>query len=71
MQAVIGTARDLGDLGTPILPGLYCAEVDYLRQQEFARTADDILWRRSKLRLHLPPGSTATLARWLAEHPLP
>jgi glycerol-3-phosphate dehydrogenase len=71
MQAVIGPAQDLAGLGTPILPGLYCAEVDYLRQQEFARTADDILWRRSKLRLHLPPDSTAVLERWLAGHPVP
>nr|WP_229416186.1 glycerol-3-phosphate dehydrogenase [Pseudoduganella armeniaca] len=43
----------LADMGEQILPGLYEAEVAYLRQHEWARTAEDILWRRSKLGLHL------------------
>jgi glycerol-3-phosphate dehydrogenase len=58
-------ARSTADLGTEVLPGLHEAELHYLREQEWARTAEDILWRRSKLGLHLPPDAATTLARWL------
>jgi len=33
---------------------LFAREIEYLRAEEWARTAEDILWRRSKLGLHLP-----------------
>jgi glycerol-3-phosphate dehydrogenase len=62
---------DLAAMGEEILPGLFAAEVDYLREQEWAVNADDILWRRSKLGLHLPPDSAARLDAWLARHRLP
>jgi glycerol-3-phosphate dehydrogenase len=55
-------------LGEQVLPGLYEAEIDYLRSQEFAVTAADILWRRSKLGLHLGPDAGARLDAWLAAH---
>ncbi|MBI1326308.1 MAG: glycerol-3-phosphate dehydrogenase [Alphaproteobacteria bacterium] len=35
--------------------GVYEAEIDYLQNNEFAQTLDDILWRRSKLALHISP----------------
>ena len=53
-------------LGEEVLPGLYAAEVDYLRREEWAVTAEDILWRRTKLGLHLPAGSAEVLQAWLA-----
>ncbi|MGO4377746.1 glycerol-3-phosphate dehydrogenase [Pseudoduganella sp. RAF19] len=56
----------LADMGEEILPNLYAAEVDYLRSKEWAVTAADILWRRSKLGLHLPAGAEARLDTWLA-----
>jgi len=40
---------------------LYEAEVAYLVDQEWARSAEDILWRRSKLGLHLPAETKAAL----------
>jgi len=43
--------ENLGDLGEHIGGGLYTREVDYLCSEEWATTADDILWRRSKLGL--------------------
>ncbi|MCS6947989.1 MAG: glycerol-3-phosphate dehydrogenase [Steroidobacteraceae bacterium] len=58
-------ANHLDDLGTQVLPGLHVAEIDYLRRCEWAQTAGDILWRRTKLGLHLPANATATLQRWL------
>lgn len=60
----------LADMGEEIVSGLYEAEVDYLRRHEWARSAEDILWRRSKLGLHLPPGAAASLEQWLAARPL-
>lgn len=52
-------------LGDEVLPGLYEAELAYLCREEWARTAEDILWRRSKLGLHLPADAALQLAQWL------
>jgi glycerol-3-phosphate dehydrogenase len=65
---LLGGAGSTAALGEALAPGLYEAEVHYLRRHEFARTAQDILWRRSKLGLHLPPDTAARLDRWLATH---
>ncbi len=68
---VLGGARSEAELGEPVLPGLYVAEINYLRRSEWARTAEDILWRRSKLGLHLKPDAAAVLEGWLERHPEP
>jgi len=49
-------ARRIEDLGEDFGGGLTEAEVRYLVRVEFARSAEDILWRRSKLGLHAPAG---------------
>jgi glycerol-3-phosphate dehydrogenase len=59
------------DLGAEIVPGLYESELHYLCQNEWARTADDVLWRRSKLGLHLDAQSTQRVADWLKTHGRP
>lgn len=59
----------MADMGEQVLPGLYEAELDYLRRHEWAVTAEDILWRRTKLGLHLPAGAAAQLDAWLTTHP--
>jgi glycerol-3-phosphate dehydrogenase len=51
MADLLGSASSMAGLGPHFGAGLYQAEVDYLRRVEFARTADDILWRRTKLGL--------------------
>ena len=45
--------------------GLTAAEVDHLVSREWARTAEDILFRRSKLGLHVPDGTAERLAGYL------
>lgn len=55
VDAFLGAARSMADLGRDFSCGLTEAEVDYLRREEWARSADDILWRRSKLGLHMTP----------------
>jgi glycerol-3-phosphate dehydrogenase len=67
---VIGAARNLAMMGEEVLPGLYEREIDYLCAYEWAHRARDILWRRSKLGLHLPPGSEARLDAWLSDRGL-
>jgi len=62
----VDEAEALG-LGELVLPGLYAAEVEYLCRHEWARSAEDILRRRTKLGLHLPRGSEDTLEAWLAQ----
>ncbi len=53
-------------MGTSFGAGLFSCEVDYLVQHEWARTRDDILWRRTKLGLHLTSAQTDELDRYLA-----
>ena len=55
-------ARGLDDLGEHFGAGLYAREVDYLRHEEWALSADDILWRRGKLGLFMNPAEQARLA---------
>ncbi len=67
MFTLIGAARNLAMMGEEVLPSLYEREIDYLCGYEWAHTAHDILWRRSKLGLHLPPGAEARLDSWLSD----
>ena len=66
MERLIGPAKKLPDLGQHLGEGLYEAEVDYLLREEWARNAEDILWRRSKLGLHLSRSVQDRLADWLS-----
>ncbi|MDR6626240.1 glycerol-3-phosphate dehydrogenase [Caulobacter segnis] len=59
-------AKTLADLGEAFGAGLHAAEVDYLVAEEWARTAEDILYRRGKLGLHLPSEGAARLEAYLA-----
>lgn len=68
LDALIGEAGSLGELGAHFGGTLYEAELRYLVREEFARTAEDVLWRRSKLGLHLGPGSVAVVERWFARN---
>jgi glycerol-3-phosphate dehydrogenase len=49
----LGNARRRKDLGRNFGAGLSEAEVEWLRREEFAVTAEDVLWRRTKLGLHM------------------
>lgn len=64
IERIVGTARRSAELGQEVIPQLYEAELEYLRTQEWARTAEDVLWRRSKLGLVSGPGATERVSRW-------
>jgi glycerol-3-phosphate dehydrogenase len=70
-EHILRGAAALADLGEEVLPGLHAREVDYLRREEWAVTAEDILYRRSKLALHVPADGASRLDDWLARHPAP
>jgi glycerol-3-phosphate dehydrogenase len=63
---ILTGARRAEDLGVRFGGGLTEAEVRYLMQEEWARTATDILWRRSGLGLRMSAGDAATLDLWMA-----
>lgn len=62
---LLGDARSLGDLGKHFGGDFYEAELAYLVRHEFARKGEDVLWRRSKLGLHLGPQAQADVTDWL------
>ncbi len=64
MDGAGAEAADHG-MGQHFGHGLYQIEVDYLVDREWARSAEDILWRRSKLGLLFTADETAALERWL------
>jgi glycerol-3-phosphate dehydrogenase len=53
IERVLGAAKSPEQLGPRLGADLTAAEVRYLMQYEWARTTDDVLWRRSKLGLRL------------------
>jgi len=65
-RAILGRAKTAADLGRDFGATLTEAEVRFLVAHEFARDADDILWRRSKLGLRMSAEEVAALADWLA-----
>lgn len=62
---LLGDAAALSDLGPHLGDGVYAAELDYLRAHEWASTLDDVLWRRSKLGLHVSAATRAAMARYM------
>jgi glycerol-3-phosphate dehydrogenase len=63
---ILGDAREDADLGRAFGAGLTEAEVRHLVASEWARTADDVIWRRSKLGLRLGPAEVVALEGYLA-----
>ncbi|MDZ7907750.1 MAG: glycerol-3-phosphate dehydrogenase [Gemmobacter sp.] len=61
---LVGTAGSLAALGQHFGGQLYEAEARYLATREWAQTAEDILYRRTKHYLHLTPAERDAFARW-------
>jgi glycerol-3-phosphate dehydrogenase len=64
---LLGSAKQLRDLGELFGADLTAREVDYLVDTEWARTADDILWRRTKLGLRIGMADKARLDSYLQQ----
>ncbi|SDU11395.1 homodimeric glycerol 3-phosphate dehydrogenase (quinone) [Halopseudomonas salegens] len=64
----LAEARSAADLGEMFGAGLTAAELGYLCRDEWAQSVDDVLWRRSKLGLHLNAVEQARVAEWMQEN---
>jgi glycerol-3-phosphate dehydrogenase len=67
-HAIFAGATRMEDLGQQFGAGLTEREVRHLIANEWAMTADDILWRRTKLGLRLTADERHRLAEWLRMH---
>jgi len=64
-ERMLDGAKGAEGLGPCLGDQLYVREVDYLRDREWAATAEDILWRRSKLGLHVSAATKSALVTYL------
>ena len=64
MDALLDGASGMAALGRDFGAGLTERELEWLHREEWARSAEDVLWRRSKLGLHLTPEARAAVAAW-------
>jgi glycerol-3-phosphate dehydrogenase len=69
LRDMVGEAGSLADLGRDFGAGLHEAELRWLRDREFARTADDVLWRRTKLGLVMSAEEAGAVGEWMAANP--
>src|SRR5471032_2297601 len=65
---LLGSAKSMADLGRSFGASLTEAEVRYLMSSEWACTAEDIVWRRSKLGLRLSTNEISALDGWIVAH---
>ena len=65
---MLGNAQSLSDLGQHFGQMLYAREVDYFMTHEWACTANDILWRRTKYGLHLNSQQKQALEQYVTIH---
>jgi len=65
-SAILDDARTMADLGEDFGQSLTAAEIDYLVDEEWARTGDDVLWRRTKCGLGMPQADRERVAAYVA-----
>ena len=61
---IVGKSTTLADLGLHLGDQIYEVELSHLKEREFVREADDMLWRRSKLGLHLSEATINAIQAW-------
>ncbi len=66
-RVILGTARAAADLGRDFGATLTEAELRWLMTREWARTAEDVVWRRSKLGLRLSPAEVQAIDDWMRD----
>jgi glycerol-3-phosphate dehydrogenase len=63
---LLGKAASSADMGLEFGGSLTGREVEYLMDEEWAQTADDVVWRRSKLGIRLSAEQITALDDWMA-----
>jgi glycerol-3-phosphate dehydrogenase len=64
---VLGNATGIADLGRHFGAGLTECEVRYFMVQEWAQTAEDVLWRRTRCGLHMDQGERGAVAQFMRQ----
>ncbi|MFZ2103231.1 MAG: glycerol-3-phosphate dehydrogenase [Oricola sp.] len=64
---ILDAAKSLGELGHDFGHGLYEAEVRFLMEYEWAATAEDVLFRRTRLGIRMNAAEKQALAEWMDE----
>jgi glycerol-3-phosphate dehydrogenase len=64
-RAVLGDAQSAKDLGRAFAASLTEREIIWLMDREYARTAEDVVWRRSRLGLRMTVAEIAELDGWM------
>jgi glycerol-3-phosphate dehydrogenase len=64
---LLGDAQRPGDLGAHLGGGLHEAELEFLARHEWAMDAQDVLWRRSKLGLHVDAQAAQRVQDWFEQ----
>jgi glycerol-3-phosphate dehydrogenase len=67
-ERLVAGREGLNDLGQNLGGDLYEAELEYLVAHEWARVPEDVLWRRSKLGLHLDAAAKSRVEAWFRDH---
>jgi glycerol-3-phosphate dehydrogenase len=62
---ILEDCESLADMGEDFGASLYAREVEYLVRHEYARTAEDVLWRRTKLGLVIDPKVKERLQQYI------
>ena len=65
-RGLLGSARSKGDMGREFAATVTGAEIDWMIQNEWVRTADDFLWRRTKLGLKFTPEQAGDLDGYIS-----
>ncbi|MDM0113042.1 glycerol-3-phosphate dehydrogenase [Variovorax sp. J22R133] len=68
IDRVLGDAASMADMGEEVAPSLHERELRYLQLEEWALSASDVLWRRSKLGLHYGEAERQQVAAWMNAH---
>jgi glycerol-3-phosphate dehydrogenase len=65
IERVLGDAGNCAELGDEVAPGLFEAELRYLRREEWALAGEDVLWRRTKRGLHYDDAERQQVIDWM------
>tara|TARA_R110000787_G_scaffold67411_3_gene151115 strand:- start:13383 stop:14897 length:1515 start_codon:yes stop_codon:yes gene_type:complete len=68
--SILKDTKSISDMGQPFGSGLYEIEIQWLIDREFACTAEDVLWRRSKLGLHMSEVEKQAVEQWFDKQEL-
>lgn len=64
---IVGDAKSAEDMGESFGGGLTAREIDYLMDHERAETVEDVLWRRSRMGLHVTDEDAARLDAYIRQ----